>query len=356
MKSKITLIYVALVLFSCTENNSEKKKESKNEVPESFDLKRGTFETSIKIPAEFKAYEQVDLYPKINGYIEKLYVGRGDLVEKNQVLLKINAPEVSAQLAQAQSNYQSSLADELSAEAQYLQSKDDWQRWQQTAQFEGAVSASELFKMQQQYQKDSLGFQAAKMQSKSAEYALTAAKELNNYLVLKSPFDGQVNLRNFHTGAYVSAQQKQPILSLHTPDKLRLEFAVPEEYAALVKDKDSVEIHLKNQSDNAYKLPITRRSGSLEQKMRSEYFEATYLDDKQHFKAGNFAEIKVPIQMNDAFFVPKSCIITTMENQYIEIMNEANGLQRISVNKGPSSKENQIIYGKLKEGMKVVKN
>ena len=355
MKSKLMSLIFLWVLLSCGKEKEDTNTSTAGQEFETFELIRSNFNTTLKVPSEFKPFEQVDLFPKVDGYIEKLLVDRGDEVEKGQVLAIINAPEIKAKLASAQAEFQSKKAEELAEQSTFLAAKDDWERFQQTAKTEGAISASQLFKKEQQFIRDSSRYEAAKMSAKAAESFLKAAEEMSNYLVLKSPFKGRITQRNFHSGAYVSAQQKRPLLRLSTVSHLRMEFLVPEQFASYVNEEDSLRVSSYKIKQSNKNLKISRRSGELDPQLRGEYFEADYQTDSTGFKSGNFVEIEVPIHMKSVFVVDESDVKTTLEDRYIEILDEKESLQKISVDKGLTSKGKVIIYGDLKEGMRVVK-
>lgn len=349
------LALVMLFIFiSCAE--SENKSEEAEQISEisTFELKTSDFSSFITVPAEFKAYEKVDLFPKVDGYIESFLVDRGDFVKKGEVLALINAPEINARLASAKADYQSKQAEEVAAKSSFFRSEDDWTRIQKTAEVEGAISMSELVQKEQEFKRDSSRYYAAKMNTEAAQNYVKAASELSNYLSLKAPFDAQIINRNFHTGAYVAAQQKLPILQLHTPKQLRLEFIVPEQFASFVNEKHSLKITSKKTKQTETKLLISRRSGELDPKLRGEFFEANYSLTNSEFKPGSFVELSVPIALTNVFVIPKSSLVTDLEGRYIQVLDN-NKIQKIDVEKGPSSKDSVVIYGALKEGIMVLK-
>src|ERR687883_426520 len=65
-----------------------------------------TVERQVKLPGEFRPYLAVPIHAKVTGFVEKVEVDRGSVVKKDQVLATLVAPEMKAQIAEAQSKAQ----------------------------------------------------------------------------------------------------------------------------------------------------------------------------------------------------------------------------------------------------------
>src|SRR6059058_331688 len=101
------------LLCSCHsgENTADKKTETQQAVKapptEVFSLQRGHLSSSLQIPGELIAYQQVDLYAKENSFVKKVYVDVGSEVNAGQLLVTMEEPELASQLAAAESNIKS---------------------------------------------------------------------------------------------------------------------------------------------------------------------------------------------------------------------------------------------------------
>src|ERR1700758_1139341 len=54
-------------------------------------------QTTISLPAQLIPYQQVDIYPKVTGFVQTVTVDRGSRVERGQVLVRLTAPEFESQ-------------------------------------------------------------------------------------------------------------------------------------------------------------------------------------------------------------------------------------------------------------------
>ena len=110
--NSIRIIFAAVMLagggVSC--GVSQSKPDNKNpeaavaaNAVKTFALKKDVFSASLRIPGELQAFQQVDLYAKVNSFVKKLYVDVGSNVSAGQLLATMEAPELNAQLAGAES-------------------------------------------------------------------------------------------------------------------------------------------------------------------------------------------------------------------------------------------------------------
>src|SRR4051812_8845146 len=59
-------------------------------------------QTTISLPAQLTPYQQVDIYPKVTGFVQTVTVDRGSRVQARQVLVRLTAPELNSQRSQAE--------------------------------------------------------------------------------------------------------------------------------------------------------------------------------------------------------------------------------------------------------------
>jgi RND family efflux transporter MFP subunit len=190
-----------MILCSCHsgENVAEKTTEAKQTttseaVVEMFPVQKGRLSSSLQIPGELIAYQQVDLYAKEASFVKKLYADVGSEVSAGQLLGTLEAPELGSQLAGAQSNIKT-------REAIYLASKANYDRLFETSKTPGTISPNDLEQATARKNADLAQWQAAK-----AAYRQVA--EMQSYLQIRAPFSGVITARNVNTGAYVGPSGK----------------------------------------------------------------------------------------------------------------------------------------------------
>ena len=131
MKDKFNSIVIVgcivasgIILAGCESSHTEE--EGKKEIvaapaayTEVFSLSKDKLSTSLQMPGELQAFQQVDLYAKVNSFVKKLYVDLGSEVKAGQLLAVMEAPEMEAQVSAAQSRLKSQEAVYIASKASY---------------------------------------------------------------------------------------------------------------------------------------------------------------------------------------------------------------------------------------------
>src|SRR3954454_19922920 len=266
----ITILNSCLVislLCSChsAENSPEKKEtQAVAAIPatEVFPLQRGRLSSSLQIPGELIAYQQVDLYAKENSFVKKLFVDVGSEVTTGQLLVTMEAPELSSQLAGALSNIKS-------REAIYTASKANYDRLYETSQTPGTISPNDLEQAAARKSSDLAQLEAAKA-------AYKQITEMQGYLQIRAPFNGVITARNVNLGAYVGPSGKGselPLFTLQEQKKLRLVISVPEAYTGYLNIKNEVSFTVKALPNQQFKAQVKRMAGAIDSRLRSERIE-----------------------------------------------------------------------------------
>ena len=94
------LIYSA-ALIGCGEEHKAAADDAAN-APAAAVVKvaRGNIADNLEIASEFQPFQEVDVYAKVSGYIQKLYVDYGTHVKQGQILAVLEIPELQQQLQQ----------------------------------------------------------------------------------------------------------------------------------------------------------------------------------------------------------------------------------------------------------------
>jgi membrane fusion protein, multidrug efflux system len=297
-----------LVLSSC--GHPEKKtEESKQEVAavSAVSLQKGKLSSSLQIPGELIAFQQVDIYAKVSSFVRKLYVDVGSEVSQGQLLASMEAPELSSQLSGAESRLKSQ-------EAVYLASKANYDRLYETSLTPGTVSKNDLDMAQAREKSD-------KATLESARAAFREITDNRNYLEIRAPFSGIVSARNVSAGAYVGPTGKGsefPIFTLQEQKKLRLVISVPEAYTSYLGNNSEVEFTVRAYAGQHFKAKVNRLSGVMDTRLRSQRIEMDVLNNDKKLMPGMIAEVRIPMNTSDsAFLLPKSAVVNSTQKVFV---------------------------------------
>lgn len=80
-------------------------------------------ERRLVLRGELLPYQQVALHARVSGYVQSVLVDRGSRVRRGQLLARLSAPELAAQVAEADSRLRTAQAGRAEAEARLASSQ-----------------------------------------------------------------------------------------------------------------------------------------------------------------------------------------------------------------------------------------
>ncbi|GAB3842919.1 efflux RND transporter periplasmic adaptor subunit [Hymenobacter jeollabukensis] len=303
----------------------------------------------LRLPAELKPYEQVDLFPRVGAFVQRVLVDRGSRVTKGQTLAVLEAPELAAQLARARSRWQA-------AQAKLSGTKASYERLLRTSQEPGTISPNDLERARAEMQADQANVQAAYSE-------LQASRELSNYLVVRAPFSGTITARNVSAGALVGpggGQPAAPMFSLENSRTLRLEVAVPEAAASQwLQPGASVPFTVPAFPGRTFTGVFRRNASRLSQTVRSELVEMDVPNADGRLKAGMYAQVMVALPTDaKAVAVPTSAVFAAPDapKQAQVVRVQQGRAQWVPVRKGQLlSRDTVVVFGPLAPGDELVR-
>ena len=344
---KISLLFLGTTAFLSSCGSSEKQQVVAEEVAPPMEIITATKEklsTELRIPAELAGFQQVDIYAKVSSFVKELKVDIGTQVKKGQLLMVLEAPEISSQLAAAESRLRSQ-------EAVYMTSNSTYKRILETSKVEGTISKNDLEQSEGRKNSDYAQLQAAKASYKEIQ-------NMQGYLQIRAPFDGVIAARNVNLGAYVGPSGKGselPLFTIQQQEKLRLSVYIPELYTGYLKNGDELSFNVKSLPGRNFKAKIARMSGALDSRLRSERVEMDVINDSKRLVPGMVAEVLLPLKAQDSnYVVPKTAVVTSSEGIYV-LKVQDNKTLRLPVQKGREIEDRVEIFGEIPENMQLIK-
>lgn len=340
------IIASVFTLSACNETKTEK--EVKADKPM---MMMNPFETvvigksnplvQLKLAGELAPDQHTELYAKVNSYVKQIKVDIGSVVTAGQVLVTLEAPEIQSQVASAKAKWQAQ-------EAIYLSTKSTYDRTMRANETKGAISKDAMDQITARKLADEAQLNATKS-------AYNELKDMDNYLVIRAPFSGVVTEKNVDIGAYVGPMGKIPLLVVQNTQKLRLNLSIPEANTPYLKIGDTIKFKIRSAPEKMYFAKISRKSGTLDLKLRSEKIEADFLNVNQELKPFMVAETMIALQNSKAtFFVPKTALVESSLGIYV-IRKEEGKTRNISVAKGRVMPDQFEVFGELNEGDEILK-
>ncbi|WP_084163837.1 efflux RND transporter periplasmic adaptor subunit [Olivibacter sitiensis] len=338
----LLMSFVVIIISAChsSGNDGEEKvqEESGRPLRQAFRLEKGDLNTSFRIPGELMAFQQVDIYAKVNSFVKKLYVDVGSEVQQGQLLATMEAPELNSQLAGAESRLKSQ-------EAVYLASKATYERLLETSKTPGTISQNDLDIALSKQKSDFAQFNAA-------EASYREIKDNMGYLEIRAPFSGIISARNVSSGAYVGPSGKGsdlPIFTLQQQNKLRLVVTVPEVYTSYLHRDAEVSFRVKAKPNQVFKAQVSRMAGALDSRLRSQRVEMDVDNQSKVLLPGMIAEVDIPLKGAERnFVVPSTAVLNSTQGLFVvKVVN--NKAVWVPISLGRSADGKSEVFGELQE-------
>ena len=315
--------------------------------------------TTIALPAQLEPYEQVDIYPKVTGFVETVSVDRGSRVKAGQVLVKLTAPELLSQRSQAEAAVHAAESQLATARARLASDQGTYEHMQAAARTPGVLAENDVAVAEQTVSADKGLVDAAEHNVAAAQDALKSVSQAEAYLTITAPFAGVVTTRNLHPGALIGpasgAGGSQPILQIVDDRRLRLVVPIPEALVGRIKVGQPVSFNVPAYPGQAFKAPIARIADAMDVKSRTMPVELDVINRDGRMAAGSFATVIWPLDRGyPTLFVPAAAVTNDQQHTFvIRVRNDKS--EWVPVQTGQTVNGELEVFGNLIAGDQVVK-
>jgi RND family efflux transporter MFP subunit len=281
-------------------------------------------ESSTHLEGELVPYEAVALFSKVGGFVSRVDVDRGSVVKNGQVLVVISAPELAAQRAEAEAKLQ---AD-----------RSTFERFKAAAQTPGAVAGHEL-----ELQEAAVHADDARVQS---------LRTLEQYLVVRAPFEGVITERNIHPGAFVgpATGDKTPMLRVEQVARLRLTVAVPERYVGEVAEGVTATFTVSAWPNEKFTGVAKRISHSIDPQTRTMAVELDVDNTAGRLTPGMFVSVTWPLKRpSETLWVPNTAVVQSTDHTFV-VRVHAGTVEQVPVQRGSVTPNLVEVFGSLRAG------
>ncbi len=266
--------------------SQNKSKESKGVPVYATVVEPQELSNSLTLTGTVSPSQEVDLKTEASGKITQLPLEEGAKVKKGQLLMKINASELEAQLKQKQ-NREELLKQKLTRKERLLENE--------------GIS-------QESYDETK-----TELESIQAEVDLIQARIEKR--AIRAPFDGTLGLRHVSMGSYVSPSTK--VISLINKQPVKIDFSVPGEYAKYIENGEPIKFSV-NGVDSNLTAKIFAIEPAINVDTRTMQVRAIYPNPQGKVVPGTFANIKLNLStLNDALMVPSMAIVPELQGKKV---------------------------------------
>ena len=326
------------------------------QAPETVTVKSAPVARHLRLPGELLPYLRVELRARVSGYVESVEVDRGSAVRKGQTLVRLSAPELAAQVAEAEARTLAVEAQRAEAEAKSFGAQSTFERLKQASQTPGVVAGNELVVAEKQADAARATVKALEAAAAAARSSIAPLKQMQSYLEVTAPFDGVVTERHAHPGALAGPGAGAPtLLALEQNSRLRLVVAVPESDLAGIRKGGTLGFRVPAYPGKQFSGAIARISTSLDAKTRTMPVELDVANPDGALAPGMYPEVEWSShRARPSLLVPPSSVVTTTERTFVIRVRDGKA-EWVNVTKGVLAGDLVEVLGDLREGDRILR-
>ena len=300
-------------------------------------------------PATIEGRQNVEIRPKIDGYIDAIYVDEGDAVKKGQLLFRISNPQYEETVRNAEASVGVAQAAVETAQLEYEKVKPLVEK--------NIVSPFDL-------QSAKLNVASKNAELVKAKTTLENAKTNLNYLKITSPANGVIGLIPYKIGALVSSTSTEPLTTVSDisivyayfsfNEKQLLEFFRTNTGNTLgekIKGMPAVSLILADGNLYEKEGKMDMINGLIDTKTGSASIRASFPNPSGLIRSGGSATVSIPTEYKSVIVIPQSATTELQNKQFAYIIGTENKVKRVPVTTTASSDGQYfIVTNGLKTG------
>jgi membrane fusion protein (multidrug efflux system) len=347
LTSMATLMLLAML--SCRKQQGG----GNDDVPQTYPtmiVSTGATELTTSYPATVRGREDIEIRPRIDGFVENIYIDEGSVVKQGQVLFKINSPQAEQAVTAAR-------AAVASAEAQLATAELDVSRMTPLAE-KGIISAVQLEARRNARNAASAAYEQARAQLKNAEATLSWAS-------VTSPVNGHVGAITYRKGSLVNSQNVLTTVAntgtvfayFSLNEKELAEFLGALEgntQAEKLKRAPDITLTLADGTVYPYRGRIETITGSVNVSTGSASLRAEFPNEEGMLRSGTSGKVSIPTAYSDVILIPQRATFAQQDKVLVYVVEDDTAQQRIlSVTPTPDG-QTYIVHGGLSAGERIV--
>ena len=302
-------------------------------------------------PATINGIQDVEIRPKVSGFITQINVTEGQTVSAGQVLFVIDNETYQAQVRQAQATVNTAQTAVNTAKLTFDNTKK--------------LHASKVVG-DYELQTAENSFLSAQAQLAQAQATLASAKENLSFCYVKSPAAGVVGTLPYKKGALVSASN----VLTHVSDisKMEVYFSLTEKdmlslsqgeggLRAAIDAFPPVKLQLTDGSVYAHEGKVVAVSGVIDKTTGSVQVKAHFPNPEKLLKSGGSGSIIIPRSADAAIVIPQRVVMEVQNKKFVYLLKDSNKVAYTEITVDPQNDGvNYIVTSGLKVGDKYVTN
>ena len=349
--SLLAIAAAATVLVSCG-NKGGRPNFGDNEFPvQEVTTVSASMQTTY--PATIKGIHDVEIRPKVSGFLVQINVHEGQTVSAGQTLFVIDNATYQAAVRQAQAAVNTATAQLNTAKLTY----DNAQKL-----FANNVIGS------YELESSKNAYESAQAQLAQAKASLASAQETLSFCYIKSPASGVIGNIPFKVGTLVSASTQQALTTVSDISSMEVYFSMTEkDILSMTKTSGSTQEALKEFPAVKLQLAdgtiyneeghIVKMSGVIDAATGSVQLIANFTNPQRLLKSGGSGAIIIPRSNKSAIVIPQTVVSEVQNKKFVYLLGKDNKVKSSEITVEPQTDgNNYVVTSGLKVGDKYVTN
>jgi membrane fusion protein (multidrug efflux system) len=334
----ITSFIIALVLVSC---GKKEEQQMPPQGPMPFPVEKVVKQDAVvfqEYTANLEGQQNVEIRPKVNGFIQKIFVDEGQMVKKGQLLFKLETQTLSQDASAAKAMVQAAQVE--------------------VNRLKPLVDRKIISNVQ-------LETANAKLAQAKSAYGSIAANI--GYATITSPVNGVVGSLPYREGSLVSATNEIPLTTVSDSKIIRAYFTMNEKQLLTfnktfsgattvekLKNVPAVSLILVDDSEYNQKGKIVTVNGLVNPQTGTTEFRAEFNNPEGLLRSGSTGIVRLPIEQKNVILVPQNAVFEVQGKQFIYVVGAENKVKSTLITTNGVSGMNFIVTEGLSEGDLIV--
>ncbi|PTL33104.1 efflux RND transporter periplasmic adaptor subunit [Prevotella sp. oral taxon 376] len=305
--------------------------------------------TQITYPATIRGIQDVEVRPKVSGFITKVYVHEGQTVSAGQVMFTIDSETYQAAVRQAQAALNTARAQANTAKLTYENNQSLYEQ--------KIIGEYELSTAKNSYA-------TAQASVSQTQAALASACETLSWCTVKSPAAGVVGSLPYKVGTLVSASNA--LTTVSNISSMEVFFSMSEgeilqmtrnsgSSAAAINAMPAVKLQLADGTVYSHPGKVVKISGVIDATTGAYSVIAHFANPEKLLKSGGAGQIIVPNVRSSAIVIPQEATSEVQDKVFVYLVGKDNKVKYTEIKVSPQNDgKSYIVTGGLSVGDRIV--
>jgi len=341
---------VSLALMACgnKQNAAMQQQAAPSAYPTEVVQRQDTIIYS-EYPALIRGQEDIEIKPRLDGFIDAIYVDEGAVVKRGQRLFEINSPQTIQMVTAAQQTL-------ISAETQVNTAKLNVDRMRPLAE-KGIISGVQLQTLENSYQ-------AALATQIQAEAQVANAQATRGWMTVTSPVDGVVGTIPFRQGSLVNSantlttvaniENIYAYFSLNEKSLLDLLGSLPGNTdAEKINNIPDVTLILADGTVYPEKGKVETISGIIDTNTGTAGFRARFSNPRGILRSGISGKVQIPQTLDNVIVIPQKATFNLQDKTLVYKVQGDSVVQKVITVVPVPGGQDYAVTGGLEPGERI---